>query len=196
MSRWHLLPGFPNPVFDSQYIFRKVLEAVAHPGRLISIEMEMEVPEPLYRTTGAICLTLLDHETSLWMDLDKQSGVADWLRFHCGCPFVHSPSSATFGLIDCGFGEPPYNQFHEGEDEFPEHAATLILQVAGFRTESGRSLRGPGIETIQRLEVQGLSETFWRFWRMNHRKYPLGVDVLFTSRSSIVGLPRTIEVVE
>ncbi|MGQ9645114.1 MAG: phosphonate C-P lyase system protein PhnH [Thermodesulfobacteriota bacterium] len=196
MTAWNLLPGFPNPALDSQRTFRQVLKAMAHPGRLVSLEIEMEVPQPLYRTTAAICLTLLDGETPLWMDLDKRSEAADWLRFHCGCPLVDSPILASFGLISGGYGEPSLDRFRLGEDEFPEQSTTLIIQVAGFTLGSGRCLRGPGVKNMERLEVHGLPEPFWKIWNKNQRLYPRGVDVFFASASTLVGLPRTTEVMK
>jgi len=191
-----LLPGFADTVLDSQYTFRQVLDAMSHPARLIPLKIKMEVPFPLYHTTAAICLTLLDYETPLWMDLKEKEEVADWLRFHCACPIIASPASARFGLIFNAKDIPSLSQFPAGEDEFPEQSATLIIQVKGFTPEIGRSFRGPGIKTAEHLTIRGLSDEFWKFWEFNHHRYPLGVDVLFTSESTIVGLPRTIEVKE
>ena len=191
-----LLPGFADPVLDSQYTFRQVLNAMAHPARLIPLEIKMEVPVPLYRSTGAICLMLLDYETPLWVDLEGREEVKGWLRFHCGCPITPFPSSARFALLFTEKDLPFLSQFHSGEDEFPEQSATLIIQVGGFTAGIGRSFRGPGVETVNRLTIHGLSDRFWKFWEWNHRQYPRGVDVLFTSESTIVGLPRTIEVME
>jgi len=191
-----LLPGFPDPVLDSQRTFRQVLEAMAHPGRVISIDTRIQAPAPLQRATAAVCLTLLDFDTTLWMDLDENSDVAGWLRFHCGCPVVHLPANACFGLISQGYGVPALDQFNSGKDEFPEESTTLVIQVSGFTSGSGRSLRGPGIEKIERLEVKGLVDHFWTAWNSNRRLYPLGVDVLFTAGSTLVALPRTTEVEE
>jgi alpha-D-ribose 1-methylphosphonate 5-triphosphate synthase subunit PhnH len=192
----NLLPGFPDPVLDSQRTFRQVLDAMAHPGRVIPLDAKIQVPRPLQGATAAVCLALLDFETSLWMDLDEESDVAGWLRFHCGCPLVHSPSAARFGLISREYGVPALDQFNSGQDEFPEQSATLIIQVSGFTSGSGRSLRGPGVERFERLKVQGLPDDFWMAWHLNQRLYPLGVDVLFTAGSTLVALPRTTGVEE
>lgn len=192
----NLTPGFPDPVLDSQRTFRQVLDAMAHPGRVIPLDAKIQVPRPLQAATAAVCLTLLDYETSLWMDLDEKSDAAGWLRFYCGCPLVHSPSAARFGLISREYGNPPLGQFNSGQDEFPEQSATLIIQVSGFTSGSGRFLRSPGVERFERLEVQGLPDDFWVAWHLNQRLYPLGVDVLFTAISTLVALPRTTEVQE
>lgn len=192
----NLLPGFSDPIFDSQRTFRQVLKAMSYPGRVIPLEMAIASPHPLYSTTAAICLTLLDPETPLWMDRSDLCEITDWLRFHCGCPLVDSPSHATFGLLTQGFEERLIDQFPVGEEEFPERSATLLVQVSGFQAGAGRSFKGPGIKTEERLEVHGLLDTFWKAWQRNQRLYPLGVDALFISPSALVGLPRTIEVRE
>ncbi len=192
----HLLPGFSDPAFDSQRTFRQILKAFSYPCRIVSLEVEMEVPPPLYSTTGAICLTLLDSETPFWMDQTLDSEVGEWLRFHCGCPLVDSPLKARFALISQRFESTLLDQFHIGEDEFPEQSATLLIQVSGFQKGVGRSFTGPGIKTEERLDVHGLPEAFWRFWHRNNSLYPLGVDVILIAPSAIVGLPRTTEVRE
>jgi alpha-D-ribose 1-methylphosphonate 5-triphosphate synthase subunit PhnH len=130
------------------------------------------------------------------MDVDEKSDAAGWLRFHCGCPLVNSPFTASFALISRAYGAPALDQFNPGQDEFPEQSATLIIQVSGFTSGSGRCLRGPGIETLERLEVHGLPDEFWTAWRLNQRLYPLGVDVFLTAGSTLVALTRTTEVEE
>lgn len=192
----NLFPGFSDPVLESQYTFRQILKAISHPGRVIPLEIKMKAPHPLYQTTAAVCLTLLDPETPLWMDHHHSSEIGEWLRFHCGCPMVDSPSAAIFGLISQRMEEGLIDQFHIGEDEFPERSATLLIQVAGFQKGAGRSFKGPGIKTEERLEVFGLPVTFWEAWHRNHQLYPLGIDVILISPSALVGLPRTTEVTE
>lgn len=191
-----LLPGFSDPVIESQRTFRNVLRAMSHPGRLILFETSIKPPPPLYPTTAAVCLTLLDSETNLWIDRSELGEVKEWLRFHCGCSLVDSPSQADFGLLTQGFEEYHMKQFPIGEEEFPERSATLFVQVGGFQPGIGRSLKGPGIKNEERLEIYGLPETFWKAWHQNNALYPLGVDVLFISPSGLVGLPRTTEVRE
>lgn len=150
----NMLSGFRNPTVDSQHTFRQVLDAMTHPGRVIPLDARIQVPKPLKRATAAVCLTLLDFETSLWMDMDEKSDAAGWLRFHCGCPLVNSPSAACVGLISREYGTPSLDQFNSGKNEFPEQSATLVIQVSGFASGSGRSLKGPGGERLERLEVQ------------------------------------------
>ena len=95
----NLLPGFSDPVLESQDVFRKILEAMAHPGRSISLDVDLQAPRPFHQAAAAICLTLLDFETPLWTDLAAASDAVHWLKFHSGCPWVSSPSAAAFAFI-------------------------------------------------------------------------------------------------
>ena len=189
-----LLPGFSDPVLDSQRVFRQILQAMTHPGRKISLTVDLQAPRPLQQASAAICLALLDFETPLWTDVMEGSEAVHWLRFHCGCPWTCSPSAATFALISSGNALPSLEHFSIGNDEYPEKSATLIIQVKGFSSGKPWSLRGPGIESIRRLLVQGLSDDFWPFWQMNHSLFPLGVDVFLTYGRDVVALPRTTEI--
>ena len=62
--------------------------------------------------------------------------------------------------------------------------------------EAGRGVRltGPGIRTSTRLHVEGLPADFWAQWGMNHRQFPLGVDVVFVTENRLAALPRSIGV--
>jgi alpha-D-ribose 1-methylphosphonate 5-triphosphate synthase subunit PhnH len=53
---------------------------------------------------------------------------------------------------------------------------------------------GPGIQTEQRVRLQGLPPEFWTQWQANHASFPQGVDIIFTCGDSALGLPRTTRV--
>ncbi len=185
-------PAFPDPVPNSQVVFRGILDAMAHPGRVYPLGIEIEGPLDLHPATAAACLTLIDFETSLWTDLPGEGEAIKWLRFHCGCPLVLSPSTANFALVSGEVRVPLLKQFHIGEDGFPERSTTIIIQVQSLTTGPARCLKGPGIQSSERLRVVGLPDDFWDYWSRNHRLYPLGVDILLTSEKNLVALPRTV----
>jgi alpha-D-ribose 1-methylphosphonate 5-triphosphate synthase subunit PhnH len=189
-----LLPGFSDPVLESQRSFRILLEAMSHPGRVFPLEVGMKVPEPLHIAAAALALALLDFDTPLWTDLAPDSEAANWIRFHSGCPLAEDPFSGRFGLItgDCGLSL--MSRFHPGLDEFPEESATVIIQVDGLVFGNGKKLTGPGIEKEHYLAVEGLPEDFWGAWKANHHLYPLGVDVILTTWLELAALPRTTRV--
>jgi len=196
-----LLHGFADAVFDSQSVFRSVLDALAHPGSVYQLAPQPPSPAPLAQASTAICLALLDYETPLWLQPGlpeaQQQLIARHLRFHCGCPVVTEPQQARFALIHAAAVMPALSCFHQGEIEYPDRSATLIVQVAGLNVDvdanagDGVTLRGPGIRSSVRLAVDGLPAEFWRQWADNTKLFPCGVDLIFVAGKHIAGLPRT-----
>lgn len=199
-----LLGGFADPVFDSQRVFRTVLDALAHPGSVYEVAPLAPAPAPLAVASAAysFCLALLDFETPLWLQpglpAAQQQSIARHLRFHCGCPIVAEPRLARFALIHAAAAMPPLAAFHQGEIDYPDRSATLIVQVAGLDVDGGAGpaaaavkLRGPGIRTLTTLAADGLPANFWREWRDNAALFPCGVDLILVAGNRIVGLPRT-----
>ena len=91
--------GLAEPVLGSQQIFRAVLDTMSHPGRVVSVPPPLETPAPLWPATASICLTLVDGETSVWLDAAaRRADVIEYLRFHCGCPIVTEAEDARFAV--------------------------------------------------------------------------------------------------
>lgn len=189
-----MTPGFSDPVFNSQETFRAILEAMAHPGRIATAASALEQPHPLNLASAAVCLTLLDFETPFWTDLDSDHMAIGWLQFHCGCPVVKNPSEAAFAMITNHDSMPSLDHFKIGDEKCPESSTTLIIQTPGLSSMGGKRLTGPGIETCSTLEIAGLSDHFWQDRHIQLAMFPLGVDIILTSKNRLVGLPRTTKV--
>jgi alpha-D-ribose 1-methylphosphonate 5-triphosphate synthase subunit PhnH len=187
-----MLPGFADPVLDSQWVFRAVLDAMGHPGRVVEVRGSETAPAPLHPAAAAVCLTLADFETPVWLDTRASTLEAlGYLRFHCGCRLVNAPEQGRFALISDPGSMPPLTAFDLGSDEFPDRSTTLLVQVEGLTAGRGRKLTGPGIRLEARLEARGLPDAFWQGLRHNHALFPRGVDVLLTAGRQLAALPRT-----
>ena len=187
--------GFADPVLDSQRAFRSVLDALAHPGRIATLSGPETPPAPLGPASVAVCLTLLDFETPLWLDALAGSAQArDYLRFHCGMPLVDAPGDSRFALIADPASMPALDAFDAGTDERPDRSATLIVQVGALHAGRGRRLIGPGIDGDAWLEVEGLPDALWRAVRANAARFPRGVDLLLCADHRLAALPRTTRV--
>ncbi len=188
-----LQPGLADPVHDSQRIFRGLMAALAQPGRRVSLAAPLEGPEPLDCATLAAALTLIDYDTPLWIDwIADTPQVRAYLRFHCGCPIVERSATAAFALVTDPENMPRLALFAQGVDLYPDRSATLLLQVPGLCGGPSVTLRGPGIKGTAAIAPAGLPDWFWNDWRLNAAQFPLGVDILFTCGSEVVGLPRSI----
>lgn len=184
-----LAAGFADPVLDQQRCFRAVLEAMARPGRVMALGLDLVPPPPLGLAAAAVLLTLADADTPVWQDAGPAA--ADWLRFHAGCPLVAEPGAAAF-LLACG-RPPALGELDPGTEEEPHRAATLILQVAALAAvqRGAWRLTGPGIEHAHHLRVDGLPEGFAAAWAANREEFPRGVDVVLCAGDRLAGLPRT-----
>lgn len=185
-----LAPGFAEPVFAAQHTFRAALMALAHPGRIVSVDLPLESPPSLDVATTALGLALLDHETALWLD-GKLRGAEAYFRFHCGNFVAASPDGAQFAMLADLRALPPLTDFRQGSDEYPDESATLILQVDELAEDGPLQLSGPGIAGVTCLGIAGLDSGFWQGWPANNAAFPRGVDIFLTCGSRLCGLPRT-----
>ncbi|MFK0692879.1 phosphonate C-P lyase system protein PhnH [Mesorhizobium sp. IMUNJ 23033] len=187
-------PGFADPVFDSQHTFRCILEAYGYVGRPQILSRAHTRIGPLDPATVAVCLTLTDLETPIWLDPASGSkAVRDFLAFHCGVP-VTSAETSSFAVVCDPMSMPRLEQFALGTDIEPQTSTTVVIQLPAFDGGPSLRLRGPGIPGDIALAVAGLPSWFWEDWQANHELYPIGVDVLFTAGSSVIALPRSISV--
>ncbi len=202
MTSDNLLPGFADPVFDSQRVFRSLLEALSHPGTICDIASDNASPTPLMPATTALCLTLLDFESRVWLQPECPASNADsalhrYLRFHCGCPIDADSRTAHFAIVHDAQALPSLNTFHPGDTEFPDRSTTVIIQVNNLvndaTAQSAVRLRGPGIRTTASLACVGLPSRFWQEWRENTEQFPLGIDVILVDGKRVVGIPRTVQ---
>ena len=188
-------PGFTDPVFDAQVCFRTLLDAMAHPGRIIvlPVAFDGEPPKPLGVAAAQIALTLCDVDTPVWLDVSSSDAVR-YLAFHCGATVIDTQAEARFAFSVDPDRLPPLDQFALGSDEYPDRSSTLVIQVAGFEAGSELTLRGPGIGNEAHLRITGLPARFWDERRALEVLYPRGLDIFFVSGASVVALPRSTRV--
>lgn len=190
-----LAPGFADPPLAAQAAFRRLLDAMARPGTVLSLEAP-PAPPPLAPAAGAIALTLCDADTAIWLDPALRTPeVIAWLRFHTGCRVVQAAEEAAFAFAAQATAM-PLDRLSTGSDEFPDRSATAVFQVARLGAGTPLRLTGPGIETTTTLRVEGLPPGFIEWRRRNHTAYPRGVDVVLVAATSIAALPRSTAVTE
>ena len=186
------LPGFAEPVFDAQRTFRGLLDAMARPGTIATLAVDVEAPPPLSRAAAAVALTLFDHETSLWLDKPVASDrVLSFLAFHCGCPIATETADAAFAIIGEPSAMPPLDRFAIGSDTYPDSSTTIVIDVPSLDEGPVIDLSGPGIDGHAAVAPAGLPDGFWQWMATNRAIFPLGVDIILASRDAVICLPRT-----
>jgi alpha-D-ribose 1-methylphosphonate 5-triphosphate synthase subunit PhnH len=183
--------GFAEPVADAQRCFRAVLDAMAHPGRIMRAT-GVTAPAPLGVAAAAVVLTLVDHETPLWLDPNAATA-RQWIEFHCGAPVVADPAACGFALA---LALPDLQRLSAGSHESPETSATVICEVAGFEAGAAFRLSGPGLREPALLSIKGLPRDFVSIWRRNHALFPRGIDLILCAGDRLTALPRTVAIEE
>ena len=193
-----LTAGFADPVFAAQATFRAVLDAMARPGSIERIDTALTPPPPLSRGAAAIALTLADHDTPVWLgdDLAPHHGIAEWLRFHCGCDIVTAPAQAAFAFTGGVAAVPDFATFNLGTSDYPDRSTTLILQVGTLQSGAGLVLTGPGIRARGRLQADPLPPDIVARLAANRALFPRGIDLLLATDDAVAALPRSIRVTE
>ena len=189
-----LTPAFEDPELGSEQTFRAILEAMVHPGRCVRIKSNLFVPDLLNAASAAVCLTLLNSETPLWTDLSWDSSAISWFQLHCEVSVVTESCMAHFALITQPAGMPLLDDFKIRNNEHPESAATLIIQLTGFNGKDDKILSGPGTKSTTRFAPAGIQPDFWEQWQDQAALFPLGVDIFFTSSNFVAALPRTTQI--
>ena len=180
-------------VFDSQKVFRLVLEAVSNPLRVVNIQESADrlfgnCPEFL-----AVAMTLLDNETgfsvagndslsdeiaSLTLARKEKPGSADFI-------FVHDPDAleAVIGTAKCGTLSDPHR------------SATAVIRNGGGPVCS-LMFSGPGIEGHAEIKADRIVKDAVACRDLQGYEYPQGIDLIFVSGAGdLFAVPRLVKVV-
>ena len=185
--------GFDDAVHQSQATFRAVLDALARPGRLAVLPLPARAPAGISPAAASVLATLVDLDTPVHLapGLDR-GAVAGFVTAGLGAPLV-APRVASFALVPAA-DLLPLSRFAEGSDAYPDRSATVIVEVAAFGTGDTLRLSGPGIRTVETLQVAGLPAGFAAAWADQRPLFPLGVDLILCCGDRLAGLPRTVRI--
>jgi alpha-D-ribose 1-methylphosphonate 5-triphosphate synthase subunit PhnH len=185
--------GFAHPVFDAQRSFRAVMNALANPGQIETLSVELDAPARLAPALAAAALTLIDQDTPVFLDrgFAGEREIAASLSFLTGCRFADDPTDAAFALIGNPAEAPDLAVFAQGTLEYPDRSTTLLIQVETLESDGPFTLSGPGILGARRLGAAPLPRGFAEQLGANRARFPQGVDLLFCCGNRIVGLPRS-----
>ena len=178
--------GFADPAVSAAFAFRSVLDALARPGVINTLE-GATAPAPMSPSAATVLATLCDPDTPVYLagDLDV-ADIRAWIAFHTGAPLT-GPEHCRFA-VGAWDDLLPLQRYSIGSPEYPDRSATLIVEMAEI-TANGARLTGPGIQTEAALSLPDRAA-----FQNNAKAFPLGLDFLFTSGTQVAGLPRTTRV--
>ncbi|MCA3245918.1 MAG: phosphonate C-P lyase system protein PhnH [Azospirillum sp.] len=180
-------PGFADPVAESQRAFRALLDAIAHPGRIVDIPGPAGRPEGLSIAQSAIALALLDGDTPVWL-AGPCASARPWIAFHTGAPAAPRPDGARFAFAEAGELPAP-GAFDLGTDAYPDRSTTLIIETPGLAAGGNALLSGPGIAGTTRATLP-LPRAFFAARAELAELFPRGLDLVLTDGARALALPR------
>ena len=186
MTNSYFSGGFKNKSIDAANSFRTLMDLLAHPGKIVSLDL-CTPPKPLSVSAGTILLTLCDSETPIYLTQNYAvNNVKDWITFHTGAGFVdQSEACFAFGSWNELL---PLTNFPIGTPKYPDRSTTVIAEIETLKN-SKFLLSGPGIKEKTLLSVPDqkiLSE--------NQKLFPLGLDFYFTRGSSLSAVSRSTKI--
>lgn len=179
-----------DEVFDTQAVFRKVLEAMSNPTRTISVAEQMEKLFGNHRAFLALGMTLLDNEVTfsacgdanfrndfqlVTLSQEKAVSEADYLFVTDAKNLPEVLAQAKCGtLVD------------------PHKSATLLIRDNGETTET-MALYDPGIDEETTFSCSSLVRRALELRDQQEYEYPMGVDLIFvTDDGAVTCIPRLV----
>lgn len=185
--------GFADAVHQAQSTFRAVLDALARPGRIAVLAQPARAPAGISPAAASVLATLADLDTPVHLAPGLDGGaVAGFVTAGLGAPLA-AAGAAAFALVPAA-ALLPLTRFAEGSEAYPDRSATVIVEVAGLGSGEALRLSGPGIRTVETLQVAGLPAGFLAAWADQRPLFPLGVDLILCCGDRLAGLPRTVRI--
>ena len=200
--------GTFDVTFDSQMIFRSLLDAMARPGSIVVLP-DINITSPaMNRYPLLLLMTLLDHEVSFCVSGHRDANVnanrqavAEYLVSNTGSN-ESAIGDADFILVCEGSLHGLIRRVKLGTLEYPDESATVVYDVCsiGDRGYDGHDeyilheLSGPGnagkcmiaISGMEKAEIEDV---------LAMRDYPLGIDAILSDRNgNIACIPRSTNV--
>ena len=211
MAETNLFPPFTHAVDNSQYYFRLLLKSMSEPGHIINIseklaedidsQPELIFPEqtPIHPSTWMITQALFDNACSVYLSKTlSDARFIHSLQFYTDVHVTDRPLEANFAIINLDEFL-SLQPFRTGDLEKPHESATLIIQVENIKHTPTTaiehtlpiSLSGPGIQDQQSIVINGFSAEHFQLLTDNRALYPCGVDIIFTTATRFLALPRS-----
>jgi len=180
-------------VYDSQKIYRLILEAVSNPGNIVNIKKYADKLFGTFPVFLAVAMTFLDNEVSfntcenqnlsdeiasLTLARNMNIEEADFI-------FVSNHSVIEKAIINAKYGTLTN----------PQKSATVIIQNNGISAVC-LILSGPGIDGEAEVMVTQTVKDAVTIRDAQNYEYPQGIDLLFMSGSGeLLAIPRLVKVV-
>lgn len=178
-------------VHDTQYVFRKLLDAEAHPFKTYSIDKVVGG----FESNSVMCAlgcTLLDNETSFYVEKDaklaavftdltlsRQASVSD-------ADYIFLSSQLNYETVKALF-----EKAKKGTLADPQLSASFIICCDSISGSCMARFKGPGIDGVREINTTSYIKKVCRLKQELDCDYPCGIDLFFvTPGGEITASPR------
>jgi alpha-D-ribose 1-methylphosphonate 5-triphosphate synthase subunit PhnH len=191
-----------DEVFHGQRHFRSLLDSMARPGTVVSLERVDVAPPPgLNAATALTAFALLNSDVS-FHTVGMDEGVARYITANTRAQST-AIDRADFIVAD---GDAAASEALEGVScgtlAYPDTAATIVIQVAALSSTpiAGAlcvTIEGPGVRDASTVWIRRLDADLLLALQARNAEFPLGIDAVITCADDItgdlrvLGLPRT-----
>lgn len=181
-----------DEVFDSQKMFRIILEAMANPGRVLCVEEAQNKLFGEHSGLLAVAMTLLDASVSFHAFENGQLAEQILLLTH-----AHPQSAGQADFLFAASAEEMeagISQAKCGTLEDPHKSATLVVLLDEEEPRRTLRLRGPGVDGAIEIQVPETAVRALRAREDQRYEYPTGIDLVFLNhRGELWCLPRLVK---
>lgn len=172
-------------VFDTQRVYKKVLKAMSHPGKIISIQEELEkLEDDIKNPIFLFSTVLLDAEVSYYIDNPIDLNYlfyAKKVNMNEADYVFLDGKTVTFDML---------KELKIGTLERPDLSASVYIKCENITQDEIVLLKGPGIKTYQGVSL-GNQNYFFSWIESLEIEYPLGFDVIFYDETTFFAFNRT-----
>jgi alpha-D-ribose 1-methylphosphonate 5-triphosphate synthase subunit PhnH len=186
-----------SPVYPTQKVFRVLVEAMSHPGRVYQLPA-YQATDPWDTSLLAVTRTLLDHEATFAF-IGENAALAEAVFATTKAPQVEV-DDADYVIIEGNRSSGQIADAKRGSSAYPDQGATLIYVLPESDGEPTSPctdiiLSGPGIKEPFSPQLKGLSvEELTEIHYLN-AEYPLGIDSMFLGgNAQVMCIPRSTKI--
>jgi len=193
---------------ESQVVFRRLLDALARPGRMVWLPADVarRVPPALVPI-----LALCDLEVTCCVAGDHPTGV-DWAEVVAVATGARRGEAHEAAWVVVLSSSSPHDvaQLRRGTALAPEQGTRLVHACRQLHVGDGEQpwssddpleahvtieLRGPGVPDRRRITVAGIKADVFEALSQVNESFPAGVDTwLVADSGALIGLPRTTQI--
>ena len=195
MIRW----GAFDRVFDGQIVFRRLLDAIARPGKVCSIREVVGKLNCPHASLLAVAVTLLDSRCGFYADQDE--ALTQALREATGaapCPldradFLFVPKGSDMEAARRALL--PYAK--TGTLAEPHKSAAFLVSLPTLMVGRSVRLSGPGVGAQNCLDLPDGALGWLEARDALEVEYPRGIELFFlTPEGDVMAIPRKVRMEE